>query len=155
MIRYQLQCEKEHAFDAWFSNSAAYDKQVKRKLVLCPECGSSKVSKAIMAPNVGVKGNKKTGNAVVPARRDVPQPVDPAQAEARREIMAAMRKVRELVEKNSEYVGPRFAEEARKIHYKETEEKGIYGEASPGEVKDLLDEGIEIHPLPTLPEDQN
>lgn len=156
MIRYQLQCPKEHHFDAWFSNSEAYDKQVKRKLITCPECGSAKVSKAIMAPNVGVKGNRKSEQAPAPATQRAPaRPVSPAEAEARREILAAMRKVRELVEANSEYVGPRFAEEARKIHYKETDEKGIYGEASPGEVKELLDEGIEIHPLPVLPEDQN
>ncbi|MEM7751000.1 MAG: DUF1178 family protein [Pseudomonadota bacterium] len=155
MIRYQLQCDKDHGFEAWFNNSAAYEKQVKRKLVVCPECGSTKISKAIMAPNVGVKGNKKS-EPPVPAKQAARSvPVDPKVAAAQQEIMSAIRKLRKTVEENAEYVGPRFAEEARKIHYKESEEKGIYGEASPGDVKDLLEEGVEIHPLPVLPEDQN
>ncbi len=160
MIRYQLQCDKEHTFEAWFANSAAYDKQAKRKLVICPECGSTKVAKAIMAPNIAIKGNKKNAAAAAAERAGgvmtTPSgPVDPKVAAARREVMTALRKVREIVEKNAEYVGPKFAEEARKIHYKEAEEKGIYGEATPGEVKDLLEEGVDIHPLPVLPEDQN
>ncbi len=155
MIRYQLQCDKDHGFEAWFTNSAAYDKQVKRKLVTCPECGSTKVSKSIMAPNVGVKGNKKSELPVPVSQPAQSQPADPKVAAAQQEIMAAMRKLRKTVEENAEYVGPRFAEEARKIHYKESEEKGIYGEASPSDVKDLIEEGVEIHPLPVLPEDQN
>ncbi|MGI9410163.1 MAG: DUF1178 family protein [Hyphomicrobiaceae bacterium] len=156
MIRYQLQCEEEHGFEAWFRNSEAFDKQVKRKQVTCPECGSTKVSKAIMAPNVGVKANKKS-TLPVPAAptAQAPEPADPRIAEARREVMAAMRKLRKSVEDNAEYVGPKFAEEARRIHYKEAEEKGIYGEASTDEVKELTEEGIEIYPLPVLPEDQN
>ena len=156
MIRYQLQCEKEHGFEAWFRNSEAFDKQVKRKQVTCPECGSTKVSKAIMAPNVGVKSNKKS-SLPVPAgpSAPMPEPADPRVAEARREVMAAMRKLRKAVEDNAEYVGPKFAEEARRIHYKEAEEKGIYGEASTEEVKELTEEGIDIYPLPVLPEDQN
>ncbi|MEM6500072.1 MAG: DUF1178 family protein, partial [Pseudomonadota bacterium] len=153
MIRYQLKCDKDHGFEAWFNNSAAYEKQVKRKLVTCPECGSTKVSKAIMAPNVGVKGNKKSDLSVPVRQPDRPEPVDPKVAAAQQEIMAAMRKLRKTVEENAEYVGPRFAEEARKIHYKESEEKGIYGEASPSDVQDLIEEGVEIHPLPVLPED--
>ena len=155
MIRYQLQCDKDHGFEAWFTNSAAYDKQVKRKLVTCPECGSTKVSKAIMAPNVGVKGNKKSELQVPAKQPNSPAPVDAKVAAAQQEILSAMRKLRKVVEDNAEYVGPRFAEEARKIHYKESEEKGIYGEASPSDVKELLDEGVEIHALPVLPEDQN
>ena len=155
MIRYQLQCDKDHGFEAWFNNSAAYEKQVKRKLVTCPECGSTKVSKAIMAPNVGVKANKKTDLTVPTKPSNNSAPVDPKVAAAQQEIMTAMRKLRKVVEENSEYVGPRFAEEARKIHYKEAEEKGIYGEASASDVKELLEEGVEIHPLPVLPEDQN
>lgn len=156
MIRYQLQCDKDHGFEAWFNNSAAYEKQVKRKLVTCPECGSTKISKSIMAPNVGVKSNKKS-QLPVPVKPSAKQPatVDPKVVAAQQEIISAMRKLRKTVEANAEYVGPRFAEEARKIHYKEAEEKGIYGEATPGDVKELLEEGVEIHPLPVLPEDQN
>ena len=153
MIRYQLQCEKEHVFDAWFSNSEAYDKQVKRKLINCPDCGSQDVSKAIMAPNVGVKGNQK--DSVPAATESKSTDIDPKAAAAQREVMAAMRQLRKVVEENAEYVGPRFAEEARKIHYKEAKEQGIYGEATPNDVKELMDEGIDVHPLPILPEDQN
>lgn len=153
MIRYQLQCDSGHDFESWFQNSEAFDKLAKHKQVACPECGSTKVSKAIMAPNVGVKGNKKSS---VPATSDrSPATTDPAAVEAREQVMAAMRHLRNVVEQNAEYVGPRFAEEARKIHYKESEEKGIYGEASAKDVKELADEGIECHPLPVLPEDQN
>lgn len=138
MIKYQLQCEKDHDFVGWFQSSDAFDKQVKRKLVDCPNCGSTKVRKALMAPSVATS-RKKT--EITPA--------------ARAEIVKAMREVREKVEQNAEYVGPRFAEEARRIHYKETEEKGIYGEASLSEAKELADEGIDFMPLPVLPEDQN
>ena len=156
MIRYQLQCEEEHGFEAWFRNSEVFDQQVKRKQVTCPDCGSTKVSKAIMAPNVGVKANKKSTLPVPTAPAGpAPEPADPRIAEARREVMAAMRKLRKSVEDNAEYVGPKFAEEARRIHYKEAEEKGIYGEASTDEVKELTEEGIDIYPLPVLPEDQN
>jgi len=165
MIRYQLQCDKDHGFEAWFSNSTAYETQVKRNLVVCPQCGSTKISKSVMAPNIGIKTNRKvarntpqdaTSRDVAVAQKAVAMPTgDPTSSEAHREILTALRKIREIVEKNSEYVGPRFAEEARKIHYKEVEEKGIYGEASAHEVKELLDEGVEIQPLPILPEDQN
>ncbi len=138
MIKYQLQCDKDHDFAGWFRSSDAFDTQVKRKLIDCPTCGSTKVRKALMAPNVSTS-KKKTD--ITPAARD--------------EIAKAMREVRRKVEENAEYVGPRFAEEARRIHYKETEEKGIYGEASLSEAEELADEGIDFLPLPVLPEDQN
>jgi hypothetical protein len=138
MIKYQLQCDKDHDFAGWFQSSDAFDKQVKRKLVDCPTCGSTKVRKALMAPSVATSRKKA---AITPA--------------AQAEIVKAMREVRRKVEENAEYVGPRFAEEARKIHYKETDEKGIYGEASLAEAKELADEGIDFLPLPVLPEDQN
>ena len=106
-----------------------------------------------MAPNVGVKGNKKSNSQVTTAPTSTP--ADPKAEEAREQVMVAMRHLRKVVEQNAEYVGPRFAEEARKIHYKESEEKGIYGEASLTDVKELTEEGIACHPLPVLPEDQN
>jgi hypothetical protein len=149
MIRYTLECEKGHGFDGWFSNSEAFDRQAKRSLVTCPECGSTNVSKSIMAPNVSTT----KGREVTPMATTAPE--DPKIAKARKEVAAAMRKLRETVEANAEYVGPRFAEEARKIHYEETERRGIYGEASLSDVKELHDEGIECHPLPVLPEEQN
>ena len=138
MIKFQLQCEKDHDFAGWFQSGDAFDAQAKRKLVECPTCGSTQVRKALMAPNV-TTSRKKTETA-------------PA---ARAEVAKAMREIRRKVEETAEYVGPRFAEEARRIHYKETEEKGIYGEASLTEAKELADEGIDFMPLPVLPEDQN
>ena len=165
MIRYKLQCDKDHTFDAWFSNSTSYDEQAGRNLVMCPECGSVQVSKAIMAPNIGTKDNRKS---IIPLEEhtraisktpELQQTVTPAVApelpEKRHEIISAMRKIRKIIEEKAEYVGPRFAEEARKIHYEEVEEKGIYGEASQLEVKELLEEGVDIQPFPMLPEDQN
>ncbi|MGI9521336.1 MAG: DUF1178 family protein [Hyphomicrobiaceae bacterium] len=153
MIRYQLECPEGHNFDSWFQNSSAFEKLVAAKQIGCPKCGSTEITKSIMAPNVGVKANKK---AVVPVPAQPPSaPVDPKIEAARREALAAMRKLRQVVEENAHYVGPQFAEEARKIHYKEAEEKGIYGEATVAEVKELAEEGIECHPLPILPEDQN
>lgn len=149
MIKYNLECQKGHRFDAWFQSSGAFDKQAKRKLVTCPDCGSTKVSKSIMAPSVRTtKGKDAVAVTTGPGS-------DPKVAAARREFLAAMRKLREAVEANAEYVGPQFAEEARKIHYEEADERGIYGEATPEEVEELIEEGIECHPLPPLPEDKN
>ena len=151
MIRYQLSCENEHTFEAWFANSKAYDGQVKRSLVACPECGSTEVEKAIMAPNVGTKGNKKQELGPMMAANSTAAQGAPSHAE----LMAIMRRMRAEVEEQAEYVGPNFAEEARKIHYEETEARGIYGEASMEDAAELHDEGIDFFPLPRLPEEQN
>jgi hypothetical protein len=156
MIKYALVCQKKHAFEAWFQSSAAFDKQAKRGLVTCPDCGSHKVSKAIMSPRVARRDRDDTprrskpsaGKTVVPASNTAPSP-------AAAEMLAMMRKLRDEVTKNADNVGPRFAEEARKIHYEETPARGIYGEASPEEVKALHEEGVECYPLPVLPEDGN
>lgn len=148
MIRYSLQCHKNHTFEAWFSNSDDFDRQVKRKLVSCPECNSTKVTKALMAPNVATSRSKTKHVAIA-------NPEATAEAQKRRELLALMRRLRAEVEKNAEYVGPRFAEEARKMHYEEIEKRGIYGEATLDEARDLHEEGIEFYPLPRLPEDQN
>ncbi len=140
MIKYQLVCDNDHEFAGWFRSSEDFDKQVKRKLVDCPDCGSKKVEKALMAPNVSTSRKKAA---------ELPP-------EKRAELINAMREIRKKVEENAEYVGPRFAEEARRIHYKETDEgKGIYGEATLAEAKELAEEGIDFMPLPVLPEDQN
>lgn len=148
MIRYRLSCQKSHEFEAWFKSSTDFDRQSKRKLVRCPECGSSKVTKAMMAPNVATGRAERTEITVANSEAA-------ALAEKKRELMALMRKLRSEVEKNAEYVGPRFAEEARKMHYEEVEKRGIYGEASLEEARELHDEGVEFFPLPRLPEDQN
>ena len=147
MIRYDLVCSEGHEFDGWFSDSASYDKQAKRGLVACTHCGTVKIQKQIMAPGIASKSNKKSDNAV----RMTAGPVDPrAQA-----MMQMMRDYRKHVEANAENVGNNFAEEARKIHYKETEERGIYGQTSASDAAALIEEGIEIHPIPVLPEDGN
>ena len=147
MIRYDLVCEKGHEFDGWFSDSASYDKQAKRGLVSCTHCGTIKIQKQIMAPGIGSKSNKKSDTAV----RMSAGPVDPRAAA----MMQMMRDYRKHVEANAENVGNNFAEEARKIHYKETEERGIYGHTSAADAAALIEEGIEIHPIPVLPEDGN
>jgi hypothetical protein len=156
MIRYRLKCDKRHEFEAWFSNSAAFDRQAKRGLVTCPRCGTPKVAKALMAPSVakGDKGSKRR------RAEKTPEPAQQAAAETHRvaahgELAAAMRKLRAEVEAKSEYVGPRFPEEARKIHYEEAPTRGIHGEATREEAQSLIEEGIEFFPLPILPEDQN
>ena len=147
MIRYDLVCEKGHEFDGWFRDSDTYDKQAKRGLVSCTHCGTVKIQKQIMAPGIPSKSNKKSENAV----RMTAGPVDPRAAV----MMQMMRDYRKHVETNAENVGNNFAEEARKIHYKESEERGIYGNTSREEAASLIEEGIEIHPIPVLPEDGN
>ncbi len=151
MIRYQLHCDRDHDFEAWFANSAAYDSQVKRRLVSCPRCASTKVEKSIMSPNVGAKSNKKRDLVPVKTANTAATELSPSHAE----MLSIMRRVRAEVEAKAEYVGPKFAEEARKIHYEEAESRGIYGEASAEDAAELHEEGIEVFPLPTLPEEQN
>ncbi len=158
MIRYTLACAKGHSFESWFANSAAYDKQAKRGLVSCPVCGDSKVEKAIMAPKLS--GTKKRGAAPAPVAAEAPAGdeskapvamISPQEQEFRQKL----RELRDHLTKNADYVGQKFPEEARKMHYGEIDHRSIYGEASPQEAKDLHDEGIEFHPLPVLPDERN
>ena len=132
MIRYDLRCANGDEFDAWFGSSADYDAQAERGLVQCPHCGSSHVEKAPMAPAVHT-GRKKEARA--------------EQAVA----MAMAAKVREHVEQNFDYVGDQFADEARKMHTGETEERAIWGEATPDEARALAEEGVPVAPLPPAP----
>jgi hypothetical protein len=143
MIKFSLKCANRHEFDGWFANSSAYEAQSAAQQILCPHCGDADVEKALMAPNI-VSGQQKN------------TPPSPAEiSAAQKEAMALLRKLRQHVQDNSEYVGPRFAEEALKIHHDESEARSIYGEASAPEVETLRDEGVEFYALPTLPEDQN
>jgi hypothetical protein len=166
MIHYALNCEKGHTFESWFQNSAAYDKQAKRGLIACPVCGSVKVEKAIMAPRLARTDAAPEQSAAPQALPQMPTPpaVPPTpphkgavamMSPSERELRQKLKELREHITKNASYVGPRFPEEARKIHYGETEHRSIYGEASPDEAKELREEGIEFHPLPFLPDDQN
>ena len=159
MIRYTLNCDQGHTFESWFANSAAYDKQAKRSLIACPVCNSTKVEKAIMAPRLG-RSDAIEEPIAPPAAAPAPATPTPAAPVAmmspvERELRSKLKELREHIVKNADYVGPRFPEQARKIHYGETEHRSIYGEASPDEAKELFEEGIEFHPLPILPDDQN
>ncbi len=148
MIKYALACEQAHEFESWFPSSDAFETQRKRGFVTCPFCNSAKVEKQIMAPSVA-----RTDKVPAPAAPET-QPVA-VLSEKEREIRAALRALREHVLKNSENVGKGFVEEARKMHYGETEERSIYGEADLAEAKALLEEGIDVLPLPVVPDDRN
>jgi hypothetical protein len=149
VIRYDLQCEAGHGFESWFRSSGDFDAQRKRKLVECPLCGSPEIEKRIMAPQVARKDRGER-----PKPRDEKAPVammSPEQAEFRQKL----RELREHVTKNAEHVGEKFPELARQMHNEEIERRSIYGEASAEEVKALLEDEVDIHPLPNLPEDHN
>lgn len=141
MIHLALRCEHDHAFDGWFRNSEDFEKQNKKRLVSCPTCGSSSVEKALMAPSVST-GRKKEKMALA---------MNAAQKKAMAELKALTEKMRE----NADYVGGKFAEEARKIHFGEVDPRGIYGEATAEEAKSLVEDGVEFMPLPLFPDDQN
>jgi hypothetical protein len=160
MIRYHLRCERGHAFESWFQSSSAYDSQVKRSLVSCPACGSAKVEKAIMAPQIG----RKRKDGATPQPQPEPEaastevatvPSTPLMMAQERELRAKLKELRDHVTKNADNVGERFPNEARKMHYGDIEHRPIYGEASPDEARSLIDEGIEVTPLPVLPDDRN
>jgi hypothetical protein len=142
VIRYSLQCENDHAFEGWFASSADFDKQLAAGYVACPHCNSQSVNKLLMAPNV-TTGRQKDG---------IKQMV---MDNTRREMIAKVKEAVEEIRKNSEDVGEKFPEEARKIHYGESEARGIIGQASQEEAMALVEEGIEIAALPVLPEDAN
>ena len=147
MIRYDLMCDDGHSFDGWFRDSEAYDKLVKAGQVTCTVCGSAKVEKQLMAPGVPAKSNKyePTNQQMVTGLKNAEQ----------RKLAEAVRQLRQHVKDNADYVGNDFPEEARKMHYGETEERGIYGEASLQDAKELVEEGIDVAPLPKLPEEAN
>jgi hypothetical protein len=156
MILYALHCERGHAFESWFQSSSAYDSQVKRKLVTCPACGSAKVEKAIMAPQIVSKKRRASAEpvAAVPAEAATPSSTPLLMAQER-ELRAKLKELREHIVKNADNVGERFPNEARKMHYGDIEHRPIYGEASPDEARALIEEGVEVTPLPVLPGDRN
>jgi hypothetical protein len=153
MILYQLRCAKDHEFEAWFKDGQTCERQLARKTVECPSCGVRKVSKALMAPRIGSSEKKQSANLPVAAAKSEEQHTE---GQHPMSVMAsAMRRhlqeVRNQVEANCDYVGKKFAEEARKIHYGETEARGIYGEASDQEHQELEEEGVEVARIPWLP----
>lgn len=142
MIRYELSCDNGHAFEGWFGSADDFDRQQKRTLVSCPSCGSTHVAKRLMAPSVSTARKKQ-------------QRQELAVQTGQKEMMAKIREIVSTIRANSEDVGERFPEEARKIHYGESEQRGLIGKATADEVRDLLEEGVEVAPLPTLPDDTN
>lgn len=137
MIVYNLRCKNSHEFEGWFKDSAAFEAQAKSGKLLCPVCDTAKVEKAIMAP--AVSGAKKST-------------ITNDEAKKMRQFMTGLRK---YVQENADYVGPKFAEEARKIHYGESEDRHIYGEATLAEAKELIEEGVDVAPLPPDVENVN
>lgn len=141
MIKYNLNCSNGHEFEAWFRSADDFDQQKQRKLVSCPQCGTNDVNKALMAPAVSTSRKK--------------QQVALAMSNEQKQFLEQLRAFTRQVRENAEYVGLRFAEEARKIHFGETEVRGIYGEATLDEARSLAEDGIDFMPLPILPEDRN
>ncbi|MEX0954377.1 MAG: DUF1178 family protein [Rhizobiaceae bacterium] len=141
MIRFSLACDHDHDFDGWFRNNDDFDKQKKRGLVSCPICGSSKVDKALMAPSVQTA--RKRDRVALSSSAE------------QKQLMGKLKELTDKLKENADYVGDKFPEEARKIHFGEADPRGIYGEASREEVKELLEDGVEIMPLPTIPDDTN
>ena len=146
MIRFSLVCDNAHDFEGWFGSNADFAAQQERRLVTCPVCGSHAVEKSLMAPAVNAARDSQDTERSLPTR---PLAMDPGRAE----MMAALREMVRSVKASAEDVGERFAEEARRIHYGESEERGIRGKASLDDARALLEEGIGIAPLPDLPED--
>jgi hypothetical protein len=156
MILYALHCERGHAFESWFQSSSAYDSQVKRKLVTCPACGSAKVEKAIMAPQIVSKKGRARAEPVAAAPAEATTPSStPLLMAQERELRAKLKELREHIVKNADNVGERFPNEARKMHYGDIEHRPIYGEASQDEARALIEEGVDVTPLPVLPGDRN
>jgi hypothetical protein len=141
VIRFSLHCDVGHEFEAWFRNNADFDTQVSRGLVGCPHCGSASVSKALMAPSVSTARKREQ--------------IALAVSETQKQVMQQMRQLAEKLRDNADYVGDRFAEEARKIHFGEADARGIYGEATAEEAHSLIEDGVDFMPLPVLPDDRN
>ncbi|MEW6644528.1 MAG: DUF1178 family protein [Pseudomonadota bacterium] len=156
MIRYTLHCGKGHTFESWFQDSAAYDSQRKRKLVACPTCESTDIEKALMAPQLSRKSNAKAA-APPPKVADAPAATDavPLVSAQELELRAKLKELRDHIVSKADNVGDAFPTEARKMHYGDIEHRPIYGEATVDEARSLIDEGIEVAPLPVLPDDRN
>lgn len=164
MILYQLKCPSDHRFEAWFRDGATYDSQADAGLLTCPVCGDTRIGKAPMAPRIAKSHRDTTGSAGHPADRAdppveagaapaaaAPAPMGEKAAALHREVMRHLAELRHTVETNCDYVGDRFAEEARKIHYGESDPRGIYGETSAREAEELQEEGVTFHRIPWLP----
>jgi len=141
LISFSLTCENAHEFEGWFRSNDDFEAQKKRKLVNCPVCGSHGIEKALMAPAVSTSRRQEKIALAVNAQQ--------------REALAQLKALSEKIRENADYVGDKFAEEARKIHFGEAEARGIYGEATPEEARSLADDGVDFMPLPVFPDDRN
>ena len=146
MIHYQLRCSADHAFDGWFRDSAGFDRQVELGLVACPECGTTAVNRALMAPRIGKRRRMVDDAAAAPVKTE--QKISTAVPD---EVRAMLQKLRADIERNCDYVGPSFADEARRIHTGAAEARGIYGESTPEQAEALADEGIDVARIPWVP----
>jgi hypothetical protein len=158
MIHYQLCCDADHEFDGWFKDSDAFERQAKRRLIGCPVCASTTVRRALMAP--GILKKRRGPAPVIEAESGLPAPPPVLPQTAGKQsaggvmpdqVRAALLKLRAEVEKNCDYVGADFAEEARRIHNGEAPARGIYGESTLSEVEELADDGIGVAQIPWLP----
>ena len=153
MIHYDLRCDEGHTFDGWFKGSAEFDRLAHAKLLTCPQCGGSKVDRAMMAPRIGKRGQadpapmREAPTALTPAPKPTPNVAGPIPDGLR----AMLTKLRAAVEAHCEYLGSDFADEARKIHDGLAPARAIYGEATPDDIDSLLDDGIDVAPIPWVP----
>lgn len=145
MIRYALKCSGDHAFESWFQSAEAFDGLAASGLLSCPVCGGTEVAKSLMAPSVRPARKAAAGPAAEPAER-APGPLSVPMSD----MEAALAALRRQVEENSEYVGLNFATEARRIHEGEAPERAIYGEAKPEEARQLIEDGVQVSPLPFM-----
>jgi len=179
MIRFSLSCKRDHKFEGWFAGNEDYEKQKNAGLIACPVCGSAQIGKMLMTPNIAAKSagensgesraESKTataGDNVAPGKTGAPSPAGSRQVletllrlrQMQKRKLEVLHKLQDLARKmreSAENVGEQFAEEARKIHYGEAEKRVIYGKADREQVHSLTEEGIDILPLPRLPEDNN
>ncbi len=165
MIKYALGCENDHEFEGWFASSAEFDKLQEAGHLDCPTCGSARITKLLMAPSVkttkgkdiaaGAKGAAVPANLPVAATPGTPALLPDLPAEMREKVIEHLRELKKHVMANAENVGDRFTDEARKIHYGEARQRGIYGSATAEDAAGLIEEGVGILPLPLLPEDRN
>ncbi len=156
MIRYALKCDKDHSFESWFQNAAAFDSLTAAGMVVCPECGSSAVAKSLMTPKV--RPSRTAAKAPDVAAANVPEPVAPTPPEPSSpsivpdpEVARQIAELKAKVEAESDYVGDKFVSEARSMHLGDSPDRPIYGEANIEEARELVEEGVPVMPLPFLP----
>lgn len=151
MIVYDLACDNGHVFEAWFKDSAAYDRQEKKRQLACAVCGSSQVKKAPMAPRIGKTTSAEAAGEDAGEKSHQASYANDPRLERAKALMDQLAALRRHVEQNADYVGDKFAEEARKMHYGEAEKRNVYGEATNAEARELTEEGVDFTRIPWMP----